>query len=63
MQVGMRAVKVRKSMPKKRQPALLKTLVDSLPMFMYSMPIRMPIARCDTSRSRVSVFAHRTFAR
>ena len=40
--VGIMAVNMRNSRLKKRKPALLYALVDSLPTFRYNSPIRIP---------------------
>ena len=54
--VGIRALNMRNSMQKKRQPALLYALLDSLPIPRYSSPMRRPIHKCDSRRRRVSVY-------
>lgn len=38
-----------KSIEKKRNPVLLKTLLASLPMFRYSKPINRPMAMWEIS--------------
>jgi len=43
--VGINAENMRNNMQKNRQPALLNTLVASLPMPKYSRPIRIPTTR------------------
>ena len=53
--VGISAVNMRKSIQKKRQPALLNALDDSLPMPKYNSPIKMPTLRWEISRNRVNV--------
>ena len=54
--VGMSAVNMRKSIQKKRQPALLYALLASFPMPKYSRPIRIPTAKCENRRKRVKVW-------
>ena len=54
--VGISAVNMRKSIQKKRQPALLNALDDSLPIPKYNSPMRMPTLKWEISRNRVNVW-------
>lgn len=47
--VGISAPNMMKSIEKKRNPVLLKTLLASLPMLRYSRPIKTPMATCEIS--------------